>query len=217
MTLSKILPLSLVLTFAGAIGCGGDDSGDTNTDGQTGSGGAGVAGAAGNASMAGAGPGAGGATQMGCNTDFAAIAAANSAPVSFSTEVMPIFRLSCNASSCHGDTRRPQAGLFTGPSTSMADPTAADLATIHTNLLSPSLTVPAVNRVTPSDPGNSFLVRKITGTHDSQGYTCTPQAPMVPQCGDPMPPLGDSLCDQTGGQDRVNTIVRWIAQGAPNN
>jgi len=52
-------------------------------------------------------------------------------------------------------------------------------------------------RVLPGDPGASFLVAKLVGTHD---------------CGSPMPLTGPPLSDED-----LATIVGWIAAGAPRN
>ena len=69
------------------------------------------------------------------------------------------------------------------------------------------------------EPATSFLLQKITNTHNSQGYTgCIVQLTGATEpCGDPMPPIGEPLCLQGGGDDRVGVIARWVAQGAADN
>ena len=58
---------------------------------------------------------------------------------------------------------------------------------------------PLLDRVTPGDPDNSFLMVKILGL---QGFGE----------GDAMPPLGGLL-----GDDEVDLIRQWILDGAENN
>jgi hypothetical protein len=108
--------------------------------------------------------------------------------VSFEHDLMPIFGLSCIASSCHDSTAR-KADLVLGdpsawgpPGTSCYDPTAKwkysfpapiprDLLTIvYSGLVDvPSKTVPAVMRVVPGDPSSSFLVDSVSGTQARYG------------------------------------------------
>jgi hypothetical protein len=73
---------------------------------------------------------------------------------------------------------------------------AADQA--FANIVSrPSTQMPSLSRVTPSDPGNSYLYRKIVGS----GIT-----------GDRMPQGGPFLSD---AQTRL--VRDWIRRGAPND
>jgi len=60
-----------------------------------------------------------------------------------------------------------------------------------------SVEMPQLNRVTPSDPANSYLYRKITGA----GIT-----------GDRMPQGGPYLSDA-----QIKLIRDWIRRGAPND
>ena len=61
----------------------------------------------------------------------------------------------------------------------------------------PSVEMPQLNRVTPADPANSYLYRKITGS----GIT-----------GDRMPQGQSPLTDA-----QIKLVRDWIRRGAPND
>jgi hypothetical protein len=227
---------TLVLVSA----CGAND---TAASGSRGAGGAaGVSNPSSGASGAGGASGSGTAGADCAHIDFASYATAPKA--SFRQDVLPIFGLSCTTSDCH----RPmdhRAGLILGykctpdttakwtctfptaPTTdgddTMPQPDdAATIAAVRASLLAPATTVDGgtVARVSPMHPEKSFLLQKLAGTQNAQGYTCTNQDPshpatnMVLPCGDTMPLLGgDPWC---GGKSRArfDAIATWIAQGA---
>jgi hypothetical protein len=187
--LARLCPLLLTTTLAAC-------SSDGNGGGGGGNGGGG------------GGGGTGGAAA--CNLDYAAIAAADTTPVSLADDVMPIFQGACNFNACHGLTR-PAAQLTLGPANN-TEVTAAHLQTVLDNVVNvDSRTAPEARLVVPGDPGASFLIQKMDGTHDTRGYDCTPQDPKVTGCGIPMPYGSSPLCTQDN-QSRFNVIVRWIAQ-----
>lgn len=170
--------------------------------------------------------GSGGGTPAGCNLDFTRLT--SHATVSLTNDVMPIFGLSCVASSCH-DKDSPIASLYLGPHCTpnvttkvceyaTTDPlTATEVTNVWTNLVGfASKTAPAVMRVAAGDPANSFLLQKTSNTQSTHNYACMPQDPGATGCGDEMPP-GATLCTQNNGQERWDTIAAWIQQGAPNN
>jgi hypothetical protein len=132
--------------------------------------------------------------------------------VSFSQDVLPIFRRSCGISSvCHGDLAKSSAGLYMGPKTSAADPTDQERADVVAGLTQASATAPELKNVEPGDPANSFLMIKTDACQNAHGLNCTaqPGAESSDPCGDPMP--------QTGGKlpaSERDIIRRWIAQGA---
>lgn len=164
------------------------------------------------------------------------------APVSFRTDVMPILAFGCaGGRPCHNAADR-EADLFLGPKCLFNPETkGCDFATnaasarpevqeeltealaneVHADLVDvSSATFSPLARVLPGDPAGSFLIEKVTDTHNPAGRTgCEKQTSKsaTGPCGDPMPPLGGALCTQPGGGDRVLLIARWIAQGAPNN
>jgi len=152
---------------------------------------------------------------------------------------MPIFGLSCIASSCH-DQSAKKANLILGdPSacgpmgTSCYDaaakwsytfktpPPETLVQTVLDNLVTngTSATNPALRRVVPQNPGDSFLVDKITGQQNSKQYPgqCTNLDPTRPGvCGSDMPQgITGGMCAEQS--DRVQAIAMWIQQGAQNN
>ena len=63
-------------------------------------------------------------------------------------------------------------------------------------------------RVTPFEPGRSFLMLKVQGCQNAMGLTCRGTAAGVP-CGARMPAASDPLPD-----GRRSMLARWIADGA---
>lgn len=142
-------------------------------------------------------------------------------PVSFRTDVIPAFENSCSLSnSCHGGDK-PRAGLFLGLTTMMKRDgemlTEPQIIGIRMGLLSMSQTVSTVPRIVPDEPEASFLVQKMMGTQNDQGYTCMLQGgapPGSPPCGTEMV-FGGALCKSV--PERFVAIVSWIDQGALDN
>ena len=64
-----------------------------------------------------------------------------------------------------------------------------------------SAQLPAMLRIRPGEPDNSYLVRKVQGTHRSVGGS-----------GERMPLGQPSLSQAT-----VDLIRRWVTEGAPRN
>jgi hypothetical protein len=98
---------------------------------------------------------------------------------------LEIFTPSCAISGCH-DTSTHQAGLDLSAGNAyvqIVDISAAEM--------------PALKRVAPSDPNNSYLFQKINGTAN---------------IGVQMP-LGASPLNS----DQMNLVRDWILRGAPNN
>lgn len=160
--------------------------------------------------------------------------------ISFRNDLMPIFGLGCIASSCH-DQGAHKANLVLGdPSacgpmgTNCFDATAkwsytfktapADREALATSILAnlvnaASATNPALVRVVPQNPANSFLLDKVTGQQNSKQYpgTCTNLDTTRPGvCGSDMPQgTPGGLCAEQA--NRVTAIAQWIQQGAQNN
>jgi len=174
------------------------------------------------------------APQPGC-LDLSAVG--GTPVISFKDDLMPIFGLSCVASSCH-DMAARKADLVLGdpsacgPSVSCYDPTAkwlyrfpgpipdALLSTVYKNLVDvPSTVVASVRRVAPGDPNHSFLVDTLVGTENSSPYSsqCKNPNPEIVQspCGGDMPLNTANLCEDDPA--KVQAIVQWIAQGAQMN
>ncbi|HVU04306.1 MAG TPA: hypothetical protein VHE30_21255 [Polyangiaceae bacterium] len=178
-----------------------------------------------------------------CNTDYAAIARSGGATVSFRRDVMPFFGMSCVASSCHNQTDRV-AGLDLGvrckydpPTKGCVFPDAVDptstssnppapltddvVARVREGLLAPSSTAPAVLRVEPGHPERSFLVDSLLGTTNERGYVCSNQdtthEPDPKPCGEFMPLTIPPLCMSSLGRRQVDTVIRWILEGAQDD
>lgn len=125
--------------------------------------------------------------------------------VSFKSDVLPIFQASCTFSDCHALRNDPQR-VYLGP------PKAAGLPTDPNEVYGlivnkPAAELSAMSYVTPSDPANSFLMRKMDGDQCALSAKCTNG-----DCGALMPLDSDKLVEST----RL-VVYRWIAQGAPNN
>jgi CHRD domain/Bacterial Ig domain len=116
------------------------------------------------------------------------VAVENAAAVSFASIQSSVFGPLC--SGCHTG---PTGGTLPGGMnlTSAANSYAALVGV-------PSIQVPAMDRVEPGDPDNSYLIRKLEG---GPGIT-----------GTRMPQGGPFL-----NQAEIDEIRSWIAEGAPNN
>ncbi len=97
-----------------------------------------------------------------------------------------IFNLNCTFSGCHGGAT-PQLGQ---------DLTAGQARASIVNVR--SVENAALNRVTPGDPDNSYLVWKIEGRPEIVGER-------MPRGRDPLPP------------EAITAIRQWIAEGAQDN
>jgi len=127
--------------------------------------------------------------------------------VSFTSEVMPLFSVSCAFSGCHDGLTR-SAGLYLGPSV-IEDAAAPSIpARVFASVTSPATTTPDMPRVTPGDPSHSFLWLKIEACQNRMGLACS-DAPASP-CGQRMPALSPEL-----PAERRRLLGRWIVRGAP--
>jgi len=97
-----------------------------------------------------------------------------------------VFAVSCTASSCH-DANNPQANLD-----------LSSIAASETNLIDVEADQVAENRVTPGDPGASYLMNKLLGVGMAEGTDRMPQ-------GDP-----DGLCEP-----KLEAVRQWILDDAP--
>ena len=106
-----------------------------------------------------------------------------------SLDVQPIFTTNCALAGCHTGTA-PAEGQDLSSGNTFGN--TVDI---------PSAQLPSMNRITPGDPAQSYLVHKINGTQTSVGGT-----------GSRMP-LGRAALSST----QIATITAWITSGAPNN
>lgn len=125
--------------------------------------------------------------------------------VTFSGDVLPIFRQSCGLStSCHQSESGPVAQPFLGPATSAGEATPAQIDKIfEVNVNVDAFAAPTMKIVKPGEPENSFLMHKMDGTLKCASVTCSAS------CGVSMPQGSPIL-----GQDQRDKVRRWIAQGA---
>jgi hypothetical protein len=122
---------------------------------------------------------------------------ANTPPTSFSRDVYPLFT-TCATNDCHG-TPNNQNHVFIAQNDSRS--THPGLVNVKANKL------PTMDYVKPGDPTNSFLMRKLDGSHCVLDKQCTGGT-----CGDTMPNKNQQLSVEE--RDKVR---RWIAQGAKND
>jgi hypothetical protein len=163
--------------------------------------------------------------------------------VSFVGDVMPIFVHSCAFSGCHITPPPIDGGpppgnlefLFVQDHTV---PIAMYARQAYDGIVSkPTIEVPTMNFVTPGDPANSFLMRKMDFALCDLADKCAADNPLFNKynrpdqaypapngCGVGMPPdlLDDAgamqpLVDALGMPTQRETVKRWIAQGAMFN
>jgi len=118
--------------------------------------------------------------------------------VSFSRDVMPIFGQSCAFSTCHGSTVGSANGVFLGKD---APRVHAALVGVRGDELA---TMPFV---TPGNPRESYLMRKMDGSQCALDAQCTGGS-----CQGSMP-KSEALLEVA----TRDTVRRWIAQGAKND
>lgn len=127
--------------------------------------------------------------------------------VSFTADLMPFFSVTCAFGGCHdGDTR--EAGLYLGPNVSKGPADVATEHEVHDSLLSAATTTKDLPRITPHDPGRSFLMLKVEGCQNAVGLTCGDRTAGEP-CGARMPYLSEPLAPEKRAM-----LARWIADGA---
>ena len=128
-----------------------------------------------------------------------------SPPISFKTEVMPIFNANCGASNCHGVASPTQGNLFLGSETAKG----SDASMVRSALVAKNgIEMTMMPLVTAGDPAKSYLMHKLDGDQclydqHCNGKTCLAEMPSG---------LGHVLPVQNR-----DTVRRWIAQGAPDN
>jgi hypothetical protein len=119
--------------------------------------------------------------------------------VSFARDVMPIVSGSCAFTSCHGSALGNANGVSLGGN---------DAAKVHKAIVEVrSSKLPTMSYVKPGSPQESFLMRKVDGSHCVLSTQCTGS-----DCGQSMP-----RNDETLPIEWRDTIRRWILQGAKND
>ncbi|MHC4235925.1 MAG: hypothetical protein ACYSUQ_12480 [Planctomycetota bacterium] len=111
------------------------------------------------------------------------------AEISFADDVQPIFTISCALSGCHAGAS-PSVGM--NLSAGQALQNIVNVASVE---------LASMDRITPGEPDNSYLIHKIQGTQGSVGGV-----------GGRMPLVGCCL-----SQAQIDTIRAWVEAGAENN
>lgn len=151
--------------------------------------------------------GSGGSSESGC-FNYAGFDGM-SPKVTFSKDVLPIFRNSCGFSSCHGNASPTESTRhYYGPGNSEPTPDMTQIAAIFEQSVSkPAVEEPSLSIIEPGKPDKSFLLYKLDGA-SCASLPCAAKK----TCGVSMP-QGNPLLE---GEKR-DTIRRWIAQGAKND
>jgi hypothetical protein len=129
---------------------------------------------------------------------------------SFASDVIPVFQLSCNFSSCHqSGVPNPAQGLALGPASGQV----ADQATIdavHASLVGVDAKLANEKLVVAGSPEESFLMAKLhygdDATFAACGVDCTSCGALMPE-GNPTPM----------DQERRDILAAWIKRGAPSD
>lgn len=157
--------------------------------------------------------------------------------VTFSADVLPIFRGSCGISSaCHGcddigtpGCTNPGYQPYLGTSVAQAAPTTAQIAAIIASTVGQPAALqtssidgtqvgnPDMSIIKAGNPANSFMMYKLDGSFptvpDNTEVTCsTLTCASTMSCGGAMP-SGVAPISST----ERDTLRRWIAQGAKND
>jgi hypothetical protein len=141
----------------------------------------------------------------------------------FARDVLPVFRGGCGFSGCHGDSRPTAPLVFLYASSTNATPVSAIGPQVYSTIVDKkSLENPSMNYVSPGDPTNSYLMRKLDGALTDIASQCPTGNALYARygssyafangCGSQMPE-GLMPLDATSR----DTIRRWIAQGALDN
>jgi hypothetical protein len=204
--------LAILASLAGATGCSSSTKpGESTNDDSGGS----------SSSSGGSGEGGGEESGTGC-TAVVSTANLTTPTVSLKTDILPIFQISCgiSGSTCHGMFQGGMQNLYLAEQLSAMDGDGDAGAIVKGIVGVKSVEDPSMNIVTAGDPTNSFLMHKIDGDQCTLASQC--EAPdgaifmgntTVPvPCGQNMPYLNSMLTTA-----ELDTIRRWIAQGAMDN
>jgi len=124
------------------------------------------------------------------SSPVATVVVANTAPATTLSELQTlVFTPKC--SGCHNGSN-PPGGALPGSQDLRAGKSFASLVNVA------SQEQPALMRVKPGDPANSYLIRKLEGAAGISGSQM---------------PLGGPFLDQA----TIDKVKSWIASGAPNN
>ena len=144
---------------------------------------------------------------------------------SFKDDVMPVFALSCGfVAGCHDNPSGQPLEYLGAPTDAGGLPSAALIQQVYAGIVgTPTIEDPSMPFVTAGDPSRSFVMRKLDDDLCALEHECAANNALYQQyaskapsftspCGIAMP-SGLPLLEQT----QLDTIRRWIAQGALNN
>jgi hypothetical protein len=143
-------------------------------------------------------------TGGGCTTFDYSKWTASTTSLTLATDIMPIFTANCSlATACHskGTATPPVLGDVPGMNTVTADQVKAAIVDVTSG------EVPSMKFVDPTNPQNSYLMRKVENTNPGCGLMCT--STPASGCATQMPNGGTPLA--TADQDKIRS---WIKQGA---
>jgi len=140
-------------------------------------------------------------------------------PVSFKTDVIPVFQMGCTLSqSCHGQMNNAaEEDLYLGENVG-----ATDASTVYSMLVGVSSKEdPSMPLVTMGSTANSYLWHKVFADQATLASQCAKASMLCTDCtadapcGGLMPYNGEPLA--TDAPQWLCTIQGWITQGAQNN
>jgi hypothetical protein len=135
-----------------------------------------------------------------------------STSVSLLTDIAPIIKTSCALTkTCHGSvaTVAADADPQLGPISGIADMATAQK--VHDAIVGiAAKQAPSMSEVTAGDPEHSWLMKKLEGSQNCAGVTCTKIPGASSPCGDLMPPMPATSLPA----DQVMEFRDWIKGGA---
>jgi hypothetical protein len=146
-----------------------------------------------------------------------------SGTVSFSKDVIPVFKMSCTLSSvCHGQMgNSAEENLYLGMN---VGGDMSDIQAVYQGLMGATAKEDtALKLVAPGDPTNSYLYQKVSNNqamlNSTLGSACMATNSMCSNCTTSYGPCGATM-PYTGEPLPASTsckIQNWIQQGAQNN
>lgn len=155
---------------------------------------------------------------MGCSSSSSPPPAScdTTVPVSFASDVVPVFEKSCTLSSvCHGQMNNAgEENLYLGENAGGTDPKSVYPMLVGVM----SQEDPSMPMVAASDTANSFLWHKLQGDQNMFATDCAKAAKACTDC-NATTPCGGLMPYQSTSLDPAYmcTVQSWIVQGAKNN
>jgi hypothetical protein len=141
----------------------------------------------------------------------------------FARDVLPILHGSCGFSECHGDSRLAAPLVFLSATSGDTAPVATSGVLVYGDIIGKkSIEDPSMNYVTPGNPTDSYVMRKLDGALMDIASQCPSDNALYARYGSSYSfanACGGAMPEGLGALDATSrdTIRRWIAQGALNN